>query len=164
MLVFFTNLGLMEFRVRYLALFRLFSLIDGFDWLWMESFLENIQLMQKFLKTFFLQHINDPPYVVICSTDICDDDTTFYSKCDQTSNMCQLKIAPEVESDIWDTEGWGRKWLVDSNSEKIQLVFYDRSIKTGAIDVKMDGSILQKKDLWRCWGWLSLLNWLGALT
>ena len=30
MLVFFTNLGLMEFQVRYVALFLLFSVIDGF--------------------------------------------------------------------------------------------------------------------------------------
>ena len=32
MLVFFTNLGLMEFQVRYLASFLLFSVIDGFEW------------------------------------------------------------------------------------------------------------------------------------
>ena len=31
MLVFFTNLSLMEFQVRYLALFLLFSVIDGFE-------------------------------------------------------------------------------------------------------------------------------------
>ena len=31
-LVFFTNLSLMEFRVRYLALLLLFSVIDGFEW------------------------------------------------------------------------------------------------------------------------------------
>ena len=32
MLVFFTNLSLMEFQVRYLALFLLFSVIGGFRW------------------------------------------------------------------------------------------------------------------------------------
>ena len=32
MLVFFTNVSLMEFQVRYLALFLLFSVIDGFKW------------------------------------------------------------------------------------------------------------------------------------
>ena len=31
MLVFFTNLGLTEFQVRYLALFLLFSVIEGFE-------------------------------------------------------------------------------------------------------------------------------------
>ena len=32
MLVYFANLSLMEFQVRYLALFLLFSAIDGFKW------------------------------------------------------------------------------------------------------------------------------------
>ena len=54
MLVFFTNLSLMEFQVRYLALFLLFLVIDGFDWLWKESFHKNIQLMLEFLKAPFL--------------------------------------------------------------------------------------------------------------
>ena len=53
MLVFFTNLSLMEFQVRYLVLF-LFLVIDGFKWFWMGSFLKNIQLMLKFLKAPFL--------------------------------------------------------------------------------------------------------------
>ena len=50
MLVFFTNLSLMEFQVRYLALFLLFSVIVGFEWLWMERLHKNIQLMVEFLK------------------------------------------------------------------------------------------------------------------
>ena len=54
MLVSFTNLSLMEFQVRYLALFLLFSVIDDFEWFWMESFHKNIQLMLEFLKAPFL--------------------------------------------------------------------------------------------------------------
>ena len=54
MLVFFTNLSLMEFQVRYSALFLLFSVIDDFQWFWMESLYKNIQLMQEFLKAPFL--------------------------------------------------------------------------------------------------------------
>ena len=55
MLVFFTNLSLMEFQVRYSALFLLFSVIDDFKWFcWMESLHKNIQLMQEFLKAPFL--------------------------------------------------------------------------------------------------------------
>ena len=53
-LVFFTNLSLMEFQVRYLALFLLFSVIDDFEWFWMESLHKNIQLMREFLKAPFL--------------------------------------------------------------------------------------------------------------
>ena len=49
-LVFFTNLSLMNFQVRYLVLFLLFSVIDGFEWFWMASLHKNIQLMLEFLK------------------------------------------------------------------------------------------------------------------
>ena len=42
MLVFFTNLSLMEFQIRYLALFLLFSVIDSFRWFWMGSLHKNI--------------------------------------------------------------------------------------------------------------------------
>ena len=48
-----TGFGI-EFQVRYLVLFLLFSVIDGFKWFWMESLLKNIQLMLEFLKTPFL--------------------------------------------------------------------------------------------------------------
>ena len=54
MLIFFTNLSLMEFQVRYLVLFLLFSAINGFKWFWMESLHKNIQLMREFLKAPFL--------------------------------------------------------------------------------------------------------------
>ena len=36
---------------------------------------------------------------------------------------------------------WGRKWLVNFNTGKTQLVSFDRSNNTGAIDVKMDGAV-----------------------
>ena len=34
---------------------------------------------------------------------------------------------------------WGRKWLVDFNAGKTQLVLLDWSNNTGGIDVKMNG-------------------------
>ena len=44
MLVYLTNLSVMEFQLRYLALF--FSpVIDGFKWFWMESLHKNIELI-----------------------------------------------------------------------------------------------------------------------
>ena len=54
MLVFFTNLNRMEFQVRYLALFFIFSVIDGFGCFWRGSLPKNIQLMLVFLKAPFL--------------------------------------------------------------------------------------------------------------
>ena len=54
MMLFFLNLSILEFQVRYLALFLLFSVIDSFELFWMASLLKNIQLMLEFLKAPFL--------------------------------------------------------------------------------------------------------------
>ena len=68
------------------------------------------------------------------------DDTTLYSKCDQASDLWQqLEFVSELESDLQDTVDQGRKWLVDLNAGKTQLLLFEW---TGVIDVKMDG---QKK-------------------
>ena len=41
---------------------------------------------------------------------------------------------------------------------------FDQSNNNVSIDVKMDGSVLEKKNhLLRCWDWPSLLNWIGIL-
>ena len=54
-------------------------------------------------------------------------------------------MASELESDLRDTVDWGWKWLFDFNAGKTQLVSFDRSNNTGAIEVKMDGAILEEK-------------------
>ena len=54
MLVFFKNIHLIEFQVRYMALFLFFSVIGSFKWFWMESIHKNIQLILEFLKGPFL--------------------------------------------------------------------------------------------------------------
>ena len=96
--------------------------------------------------TLFLLYINDLLDDVICNITIYADDTTFYSKCDQMSDLWQqLELASELESDLQDTVDWGRKWLVDFNAEKTQLVSFDWSKNTDAIDVKMDGFVLEEK-------------------
>ena len=101
----------------------------------------------------------------VCDVAIYTDDTSLYSKCDQASDLWQQpELASELESDPRGIMDWGRKWLVDFSAGKTQLVSFDRSNNTGAIDVKMDGSVLQEKSSFRCWVCLSLLNWIGALT
>ena len=93
--------------------------------------------------TLFLLYIDDLPDDVICNIAIYADNTTLYSKCDQASDLSQqLELASELESDLRDTVDWGRKWLVDFNAGKTQLVSFDRSKNTGALDVKTHGSIL----------------------
>ena len=110
----------------------------------------------------FLLYINDLPDDVICNITIYVDDTTLYSKCNQASDLWQqLQLASELECDLRDTVNWGRKWLVDFNAGKAQLVSFDQSKNTGAIDVKMDGSVLEEKTSFNMLGltFSSKLDW-----
>ena len=112
--------------------------------------------------TLFLLYINDLHDDVICNIAIYADDTTFYSKCDQSSDLWQqLELDPELESDRRDIVDWGRKWLVDFNAGKTQLVSFDRSKNTGVIDGKVDGSVLEEKSSFKMLGltFSSKLDW-----
>ena len=72
-------------------------------------------------------------------------------------------MASKVEYDLWDTVDWDMKWLVNFITGKTRLVSSDQFNDTVAIDVKRDRSVLEENYLLRCWGWLFLLNWIGAL-
>ena len=68
------------------------------------------------------------------------------SNCNRTSDLWQqLELASELESDLRDIVDWGKKWFVDVNTGKTQLVSFNRSNNNGSIDVKMDGSFLEEK-------------------
>ena len=113
-----------------------------------QEYLVNAGVLQVFIlgPTLFLLNINDHPDDVICNIATYADDTTLYSKCDQASDLWQqLELASELESDLRDTVDWGKKWLVDFNAGKTQLVSFDRSNNNGSIDVKLDGSVLEEK-------------------
>ena len=157
MLAFFTNVGLMEFQVIYLALFLLFSVIGGFKWFWMGSLHKNVWLMLEFLKGPFLVllYINDLPGDVFCNIANYADDIILFALNVMRHLICmwqQLELASEFESDLQDTVDYGRKWLVDFNAGKTQLVLPDQSNNTGAIDVKMDGSVLEEKPSFKMLG------------
>ena len=109
----------------------------------MEILHKNIQLMGEFLKApffvlhLFLLYINDLPDDVVCDIAIYADDTILCSKCDWASDLWQqLELASELESDLRNFVDWGKKWLVDFNAGKTQLVSFDRSNNNGSIDVK----------------------------
>ena len=47
---------------------------------------------------------------------------------------------------------WGKKWFVDFNAGKTHLVLLDWSNNNGSIDVKMDGSVLERKSSFKMLG------------
>ena len=112
--------------------------------------------------TLFLLYINDLPDYVICDIAIYADDTTPYSKCDRASDLWQqLELTSELEPDLRDMVDGGKKWLVDFNARKTQLVLFDWSNNNGSIDVKMGGSILEEKSSFKMLGltFSSKLDW-----
>ena len=158
MLVFFTNnKSLMEFHVRYLALFLLFSVIDDFEWFWIAILHRNIQLMLEFLMAPFLV-LNFSFYtlttflmmlsVILLSMLILRSISRVIRDL-----ICGNNLASELQSDLQDTVDWGKKWLVDFIAGKTQLASFDWSDNTSYIDVKMDGSVPTEKS---SWGWLML--------
>ena len=61
-----------------------------------------------------------------------------YDKCDWASDLWQqLELASEFESDLQDMVDWDKKWLVDFNAGKAQLVSFDRSNNHGSTDAKI---------------------------
>ena len=57
------------------------------------------------------------------------------------SVMRSLEVS-ELESNLVDTVDWGTKWLVDFSSGKAQIVSFDWAHNAGAIDMKMDRSVI----------------------
>ena len=96
--------------------------------------------------TLLLQYINNLPCEAIWYIPIYADDATLYSICNQTSDLWQqLELASELEFALQDTVNWGRKWLVDFSTGKTQLVSFNQSNNTGAIDVKINESVHEEK-------------------
>ena len=47
---------------------------------------------------------------------------------------------------------WGKKWLVYFNAGKTQLVLFERTNNIAAIDVNMNGSVLEEKSSFKMLG------------
>ena len=71
-------------------------------------------------------------------------------------------MASELESNLRDTLNWGKKWLIDFNAGKTQLVWFDRSNNNGSIDMKMGGFIREEKSYFKMLG-LAFSSKLGFL-
>ena len=79
--------------------------------------------------------------------------------------ICGNNLTSELESDLRDAVDWGKKWLVDFNAGKTQLVSFDQSNNNGSIDVKMDGSVLEEKSSFKMLGmtFSSKLDWVSYI-
>ena len=148
-----------------MALFVLFSVIDGSEWFWVESPQKNIQLMLTFLMAPFsvlhfsyytlmtfltmLSVIWLSTLMILLSIQSVIKDLISNQASDPRK---QLELISELESDLRDTVDWGKKWVVDFNAGKTHLVLFDRSNNNDSIDVKMDGSVLEEKSSFKVLG------------
>ena len=91
-----------------------------------------VPLMLEFLKALFLTlHFSYHTlitFLMMLSVTFLSmlDDTTLYCRCDQASILWQqVEMAAEFGSNLQDTGNCGRKWLVDFNAGKAQLISFD---------------------------------------
>ena len=93
--------------------------LSGSEWESSQEYPVNAEVHQDSIlgilgPTLFLLYINELPDNVICDIAIYADDTTFYSTCDQASDLRQqLELASELESDLQNTVNLSKKWFVD---------------------------------------------------
>ena len=101
----------MEFQIRYLAFFLLFSLIYGFGWLGMGNLYKNIQLMLEFHKgPFLVLHFSYYTLMnfLMMSEILLYMQLILLSKCDQAFDLQeQLKLVSELKSQHWTEVGSG---------------------------------------------------------
>ena len=124
MLVFFTDLSLMEFQISYIwhsfvSNRQLRVALDGKS---SQEYPVNAGVPQGsiFGATLFLLYINELSDDVICKVNIYADNATLYSKYDQACDLCQqLDLASELEYDLQDTENEAGRSLLMSLLKKL---------------------------------------------
>ena len=110
----------MAFQVRYLALFLLLPVIDGFEWFSMESLLKNLMNFLMMLTVIL------PSMLMILLSIL---NVIRHLICGNNQNwLLNLNLIYET---LWTGDG------------KTQLVSFDRSNNTVVTDRKMDGSVLK---------------------
>ena len=171
MLVCFTNFSLMEFQVRYSALFLLFSVIDNFEWFWMESLYKNIQLMREILKApFLILHFSYYTLmtflmmlsVILLSMLMIPLSILGVMRLLICGNNLNWLLNLNLIYKTWWTGV--RSGLLISMLGKLSWFRLTGLITVVLLMWKWMGLFLRKNHLLRCWGWPSLLNWNGVLT
>ena len=119
----------------------------GFICFQMESLYKNFQLMLEFFKTpFLVQHFSY--YALITFLMILSVILLFMLMI----LLCTLSVVRRQKSDLCYSVDQSRNWLVDFNAGKTQLVSFDWSNNTGAIDVRKNGSVLEEKPSFKMLG------------
>ena len=158
MLAFFTNFSLMEFQVRYLALFLLFSVIDSFQWFWMGSLHKNIQLMLEFHKAPFLA-LQFSYYtlmtllmmlsvILILMLMILVSTLSVIRHLIFSNNLNWLLNLNLINKTLWTGAGSG---LLISVLEKLNWFRLTGLITLVLLTLKWVGLFLRKNHLLRCW-------------
>ena len=150
MLVFFTNLILMEFQVRYLALFLLFSVIDlDLQWFRVGSLLKNIQLLLKFHKApFLVLHFSCYTLMAVLMMILLSILSVIrHLICG--SNLNWLLNLNLIYKTLWTGE---RSGLLISVLGKLNWFCLTGLITLVLLMLKMMGLFLRKNHLLRCWG------------
>ena len=115
----------MEFQVRYKRIYRqLWEVLDGKS---SQEYPVNAGVPQGSIlgPTLFLLYINGLPDNVICDIAVYADDTALYLKFAWAANLeNQQELISELESDLRDSVDWGRKWLVDFNTGKLDWLLW----------------------------------------
>ena len=167
----FTNLSLIEFQVRCLALFLVCSVIDDLEWFWLESLQKNIQLMLEFLKTPFLV-LHFSCYTLVTFLTILSVillsilmillfilSVTRYLICGSNLNWhLNLNL---IYKTLWTGV---RNGVLISILGKLSWFHLTGLITMVLLMWKWMGLFLRKNNLLRCWVWPSVLNWIGVFT
>ena len=157
----------MEFLVRYLVLFLLFSVIEGFKWFWMGSLYKNIQLMLDFLKAPFLvlhfSYSTLMTFLVMLSVILLSMLMILLSILSVIGLWSVATTRISFWTWIWTWTGAGSSFLI-SMLEKLNWFRLTGLLTLVLLMWKWMGLFFRKNHSLRCWGWLSLLNWIGALT
>ena len=162
---------LKSYRISGLALFLLFSVIGCFGWLWIRNLHSNIQLVLEFLKALFLvlhfSYYTLMTFLMMLSVILLSMLMILLSILSVIRHLiCGNNLNWLLNLNlIYETQWTGvRSGLLIWMLGKLSWFRLTSLITMGLLMWKWMGLFLRKNHLLRCWGWLSLLNWIGALT
>ena len=162
--VFFTNLSLMEFQVRYMASFLLFSVIDGLDWFWMGSLTrickDNAGVPQGSILALRFYYYALMTFLMLLSVILLSMLIILLS--------IRFVAATRMgfQTLIWSTihRTGTESGLLISMPEELTWFRLTGPTTLVLLMWKWMGLFLSKNHLLKCWGWLFFLNRIEALT